>query len=299
MKKILLCDAFDEFLMSKKLADLSAKSVHDYDDFIKPFLLFCGAVSVSDVSDGLINSYIAGLLERDITKSTRATYIRNLKIFLRWVSESYEVNYNYSKIKVPKSPKKNVRIYENVEISQIFDSVHAESDWMVLRNKSILALMLDSGMRQNEVCTVLRTLVSFDKHYIVVTGKGDKQRVVPFGQFSMELVQRYLEACPFNSKYLFVNRYGNPLTTNAVKTLVHKLSRELSFDLSSHRLRHNFATNYCVDHYQTYGSMDAYKLMILMGHEDISTTKRYLHHATEIIASQEHLSHLDRISKKE
>lgn len=292
---IRLYDALEAFLSEKRLAGLSNKTISDYEGFLMPFLRFCGDISVLAVTDKLVNAYITDVLQRDNSKSTKATYIRNMKIFLRWCSKNYRVKYDYTKIRVPKSPKKNVRIYEDDEIFQIFDIVHAESDWIVLRNKSILALMLDSGMRQNEVCTIRRDMVSFQKQFIVVHGKGDKERVVPFGRYAMVLVQQYLEACPYKSKYLFVNRRGESLSRNAVKCLVHKLSKELPFDLSSHKLRHNFATNYCIDHYKQYGTMDAYKLMCLMGHEDIETTKKYLHHATEIIASQEHLSHLDKI----
>lgn len=298
MKQQKICDVFQIYIQSKILADLSAKSISDYVDFLKPFVTYCGDILAAEITDTLINAYISELLKRDISKSTRATYIRNVKIFLTWLSGECEVNYDYRKIHVPKSPKKNVRIYEENEIDKIFNCVRAESEWMVLRNKAILSLMLDSGIRQNEACTIERELVSLINRYVVVHGKGDKERVVPLGMYSIDLIQQYLEICPFKSKYLFVNRYGKPLTTNAVKQLVNKLSHELPFDLSSHKLRHNFATNYCIDHYNEYGAMDAYKLMVLMGHEDMETTKRYLHHATEIIASQEHLSHLDMIRKK-
>lgn len=300
MKKKVLSDALREFLLEKQLAGLSVETVKDYRNLVQPFIKFCGDIGVYELTDANIDAYISDVLSRPLARSTQITYIRNLKTFLKWSAGKYRVRYDYTRIHVPKSPKKNVRIYDESEIVKIFDTVHAESDWMTLRNKSLLALMLDSGIRQKEVCTLKRDLVSFERRYMVVQGKGDKERVVPLGLFSMELLKRYLEACPYQSKYIFVNRFGDMLTRNAVKILVGRLQKELPFDLSSHKLRHNFATNYCVDHYQEHGTMDAYKLMCLMGHEDMETTKRYLHHATEIIAAQEHLSHLDRIrSKKE
>lgn len=298
MKKILLSDALQDYLQAKRLAGLSEDSIKDYKNLINPFVVFCGSVGVSQITDDLIDTYISSVLSRPLSRSSQITYIRNLKIFLKWLSSEYRVKFDYARIHVPKSPKKNVRIYDESEILEIFDTVHAESDWMTLRNKALLSLMLDSGIRQKEVCTLRRDLVSFERRYMVVQGKGDKERVVPLGSFSMGLLKRYLEACPYQSKYLFVNRFGDMLSRNAVKILVGRLQKELPFSLSSHKLRHNFATNYCVDHYQEHGTMDAYKLMCLMGHEDMATTKRYLHHATEIIAAQEHLSHLDKIRSK-
>ena len=298
MKKKLLSDALREFLLEKQLAGLSSESVKDYRFMINSFVQHTDDMAVNEVTDAIVDDYISALLSRPLARSTQVSYIRNLKIFLKWLSAGRRVRFDYSRVHVPKEPKKNVSIYDESEILKIFDTVHTESDWMTLRNKALLALMYDSGIRQKEVCTLRRDLVSFEKRYMVVQGKGDKERVVPLGLFSMELLQKYLEECPYKSKYIFVNRFGDMLTRNAVKILVGKLQKELPFELSSHKLRHNFATNYCIDHYEEHGTMDAYKLMCLMGHEDMETTKRYLHHATEIIAAQEHLSHLDRIRSK-
>lgn len=295
MIEMLLSDALQDFLREKELAGLSIETIKDYNNMVGVFVNYFGDVEVDEITDNMIDDYISSVLHRPLSRSSQVTYIRNAKIFLRWLSGNYRVRYNYARIRVPKSPKKNVRIYDDVEVHDIFENVHAGILWIELRNKAILALMYDSGIRRKEVCTIRRDLVSFEKKYMVVHGKGDKERVVPLGAFSLELLQSYLEECPFKSKYLFVNKFGDKMTGNAVRLVVTKLSKELDFGLSSHKLRHNFATNYCVDHYRKYGSMDAYKLMCLMGHEDIETTKRYLHHATEIIAAQEHLSHLDMI----
>lgn len=76
---------------------------------------------------------------------------------------------------------------------------------------------------------------------------------------------------------------------------VNSLSNKLPFDLSAHKLRHNFATNYILDQYKEKGKVDIYQLKALMGHSDIETTERYLHIANEIIASNNSISHLDNI----
>ncbi len=85
------------------------------------------------------------------------------------------------------------------------------------------------------------------------------------------------------------------MTGNAVKLLIHKIANEVPFDLSSHKLRHNFATNYCLDQYDKYGQIDILKLMTLMGHEDTQTTRKYLHFANQVIASKSNISHLDKV----
>ena len=288
--------AFDNFILSRKLADLSDKSIKAYTSFISPFMYHVGAgKSVHDLKQDDIVSYISKLLDKPISKSTRATYIRHVKIFLKWMSENYTVCYEYKRIRVPKTPKKNVKIYSDDELKEIFEKVHAESDWLTLRNKCIIALMYDSGLRQSEVCTLERARVSFKECTMVVRGKGNKERTVPLGSLTMRLMKAYMEQCPFDSKKVFLNRRGNPLTCNAVKLLISKVANELEFEFSSHKLRHNFATNYCIDQYETHGQVDIYRLMIILGHEDIETTRRYLHHANEIIGAKNCISHLDKV----
>jgi len=155
--------------------------------------------------------------------------------------------------------------------------------------------MYDSGLRQSEVCTLRKSRISFTDNRMIVHGKGDKERTVPLGKLTQRFMREYLALCPYDLDYVFVSRHGSALTCNAVKLFISKLARRLPFELSSHKLRHNFATNYCLDQYEKYGQIDIYRLMYLMGHEDIETTKRYLHFAYEIIASRGCISHLDGI----
>ena len=77
--------------------------------------------------------------------------------------------------------------------------------------------------------------------------------------------------------------------------MVTKLARLLPFDLSSHKLRQNFATNYCLDQYEKYENIGIQKLVYLMGHEDARTASRCLHFAYEMIAVKENISHVDSV----
>ena len=294
--KITLQNGYEEFILSRRLADLSPKTIKDYQQFLHPFLESVGLdKGVEEITQGDITKYVAMLLDKPISKATRATYIRHLKVLLKWLSDNYSVAYNYKRVKVPKSPKKCVKIYSDEELTEIFKHIHCESEWLTVRNRCIIALMYDSGLRQSEVCTLERSRISFKEKRMVVHGKGNKERTVPLGGLTARLMREYLDICPYKSNMLFVTRRGDPLTCNAVKLLVSKLSHSLTFELSSHKLRHNCATNYCIDQYEVRGHVDIYRLMILMGHEDIETTKRYLHHANEIVGARDSISHLDKV----
>ncbi len=289
-------ETYDNFILSRQLADLSPKSISDYEQFVSPFVLFLGPDKpFVDIKQSDIQQYLSILLNRPLSNSTRATYIRHVKVYLRWAENEYGASYKARSVKVPKSPKRNVRIYTDAEVKQIFSHIRADTYWVELRNKSIIALMYDSGLRQAEVCGLLKTNISYSENLITVRGKGDKERTVPLGKLARYFLQQYLSHCPYDSEYVFMGLYGDPLTCNAVKLFVSRLATALPFELSSHKLRHNFATNYCLDQYAANGQVDIYRLMYLMGHEDISTTKRYLHMANEILASRGCISHLDNI----
>lgn len=285
---------FDHFITSRKLADLSKKTISAYIQFVMPFLYFIGLeTEFETITQYDISKYLEHVVERDLSRATKATYIRHLKIFLRWAQGTYNTQYNAKEIKIPKSPKRNVRIYSADEIAIIFDNISTESEWLTIRNKIIVALMYDSGLRQSEVCGISWNKISFQSNTLIVRGKGDKERTVPLGISTKQLLMEYKRICPYSSEKVLLDRRGKPITNNTVKLMITKLASKLPFELSSHKLRHNFATNYCIDQYEKHGQVDIYQLMYLMGHEEIETTERYLHFAQEIIASRHCISHLD------
>ena len=289
-------EVYENFITSRRLADLSQNTITDYNNFLKPFLRFVGEQSdFIELTQETIHAYINSLLKRNISKATRSTYIHNLRIFLHWAEREYPVLYDARKIKIPKTPKKNVRIYSNEDIEIIFNTITYSTSWIEKRNRCIVALMYDSGLRQAEVCTLQKRHVYFNMNRMVVCGKGNKERTVPIGKMTKKYMQEYLAECPYQSENVFVGNHGEPLTCNAVKLFMSKLAKKLPFEFSSHKLRHNFATNYCIDQYRTKNHVDIYRLMILMGHEDIATTKRYLHHANEILSADDCVSHLDNV----
>ena len=290
-------EAFENFIQDKQLYGLSQRTMEAYQSFIAPFVAFADAsCSMENLTNKTIKDYMATLYARKLSKATIATYIRHIKVFLTWYQIENTTAYNVKTIPMPRVPKKNVHQYTDDEIQLIFSSIEAKPEWIALRNRSAVALMLDSGLRRNEVCTIEIDKLDMETGLLTVIGKGEKERTVHVGQLSMQFIQAYINTCPFRTtKYLFVDKLGNPMSNNALKLMMEKLSNKLPFELSCHKLRHNFATNYCLDMYEEKGHMDAYSLQILLGHAEIETTMRYIHHATQITASRASISHLDKL----
>ena len=291
--------ALEQFILSCKLKGLSKKTIVNYTDFIKRFIMHDEIVEVADIDLDLINNYILYLYDEELSRSTISTYIRHLKVFIRWLEDHDQVKDLVENIKVPKEEKKVLRIYNDKEIKMIYGSINTSPEWMYYRNAAIISLMLDSGFRQSEVCNLDLNDIQFEDRIIKIKGKGNKERFVPLGFQTEQDIKWYLTLVPYkiNDK-LFLTKHGQPMQENTIKLLITKMRKKLKFELCSHKLRHNFATHYCLDHYEKYGQIDIYKLMVLLGHEEINTTRRYLHLANQIIASKEHLSHLDKIMTK-
>lgn len=146
-----LKNAFDEFMFQKELAGLSPASLSDYRNYITIMLNHVGeSMDLESVTYELVAGYIMVLLHRPLSKATISTYVRNARIFLRWVHAEYGLSFDPVKIKVPKPPKKNVHVLSSAEIQYLLDSAKCSVPWLTARNKAIIALMLGSGLRQNE-----------------------------------------------------------------------------------------------------------------------------------------------------
>ena len=287
----------NKFLEDKELRGLSSNTLSCYKEFVGYFINFLGFdFQLEDLNELAVRKYISYTLSRNLSINSQATYIRHLKIFLKWLETHYNININAQSIKVPKTTKKRVYVYSDEDIKLIFRSICASSYWLTCRNYAIIATMLDSGLRRSEVCNLQLKDFIFDKSIVKIKGKGNKERFFFFFSTTKNFIFKYIKECPYNIKdYLFLSSNGEPITTNCIKMFVNSLSNKLPFDLSAHKLRHNFATNYILDQYKEKGKVDIYQLKALMGHSDIETTERYLHIANEIIASNNSISHLDNI----
>jgi len=152
-----------------------------------------------------------------------------------------------------------------------------------LRDRTMLELMYASGLRVSELVGLKTVSVGFAEGALRVTGKGAKERLVPFGEEAHSWMQRYLREARAailagrSSEALFVTGRGGPMTRQMFWKLVkaHARGAEIAVPISPHTLRHAFAT-----HLLNHGA-DLRAVQMLLGHADISTTTIYTHVARE------------------
>jgi len=164
------------------------------------------------------------------------------------------------------------------------------------RNYAICALMLDSGLRLNEVVTLPIGAVHVLEGYVIVDGKGKKQRLVPLGLQSKRALIRYMGRVPRGEQKapLFVKDNLTPLRQSTVKDLFRKLKVRAGVPrLRPHLLRHSFATRYLEN------GGDIYSLQQILGHTSLEMVKKYVHLIpSKTVVCFPQFSPLDNLSKK-
>lgn len=296
-----LTECIDEFLIEQRVRGNSAATVDYYSRTLRFFREFIGEVHIADVTLSDCRRYYLALVEEDITTVSVQTYIRGLRAFLNWCYESEYTDVDIcAKFKLPKATRKVIDVLTDREVSSLFDSL-AGDDWLSARNRLIVALMLDSGLRLHEVVTLSCSCIHSDEGYLIVQqGKGDKQRVVPFGSTTAQLLREYTGLTNFipPREPLLIKvsdiRYGyEPISDVTIKQLFRKLKERAGIRrLKPHLLRHTFATRYLEN------GGNIYTLQQILGHTSLEMVKRYLHLATTRIRLDfPKFSPLDNLSK--
>ena len=162
-----------------------------------------------------------------------------------------------------------------------------------VRDRAVLELLYATGMRASECLGLSLEDLNLSAGYVVCTGKGGKQRLVPVGAEALEWTRRYLrEVRPLHTRRrdsgrLFVNPRGGPLSRQSLWTLVRRAAAGagLKRRVSPHMLRHSFASHLLE------GGADLRSVQAMLGHADISTTQIYTHLPTSALKRMYHAFH--------
>lgn len=262
------------------------------------FLDFVGADESVDVLDiQTYKDYVISLQSSGHLKSTSInTYVRAVKAFYNWLIDEDKIGDCSRKLKLIKQKREEIIPLTDDELDVLLNCFDT-SDLLELRNKCLCLLMVDSGLRRAETVRLRCCDVDFAHNSLLVTGKGDKERLVPLGSVTVDFLRFYDERiADRRSKRVdsfFLDRFGNSLDVNAVDLVFSKLKDITGIQrLRCHLLRHTFATNYLLD------GGDLETLRLILGHSSIAITQLYLHLANnQKILRERHNSHLDNLHK--
>lgn len=286
------------FLYEQRFRNNSAATIEYYTLSLGLFLDFVGADESVDVLDiRMYKDYVVSLQVSGHLKSTSInTYVRAVKAFYNWLIDEEKIGDCSRKLKLIKQKREEIIPLSDDELHVLLNCFDT-SDLLELRNKCLCLLMVDSGLRRAETVRLRCCDVDFSHNSLLVTGKGDKERIVPLGSATVAYLRLYDErVVDRRNKRIdsfFLDRFGNSLDVNAVDLVFSKLKDVTGIQrLRCHLLRHTFATNYLLD------GGDLETLRLILGHSSIAITQLYLHLANnQKLLRDHHKSHLDILHK--
>ena len=223
-----------------------------------------------------------------LSPNTQARRLSGLRSFFDYmIFESYRVSNPTDLIEAPKLGRKLPDVLGLNEVDLLLEQIdlgHPQG----FRNRAMLEMLYGSGIRVSELVNLSLSNLFFQENLIRVTGKGNKQRLVPMGKFTKKFILFYINNSRtqqnIDSVYqdiVFLNRNGKILTRQMIFTIIKQLAlkADIKKKIGPHTFRHSFATHLLEN------GADLRTIQILMGHENITTTEVYTHLDTQHLRS--------------
>ncbi len=282
----------DLFLATKKTEGKSPKTITWYGEFLRKFLEYLGTeAKIGDFTLDSARSFVAHLQSRTcrfenhplsprqeggLSPFTIHGYVRTLKAFSSWLAEEGFTTGNVlARLKAPKLPTPVIEILSQEEIEAILGKINPNC-FLGARLYAALLLLLDTGIRAQELCTLTVDSVFLNEDYIKVRGKGNKERLAPFCAATKKALLRYLTTFrpepAADIKNVFLTLEGLPWGYNGLLQAIKRVGRAAGVPrLHPHLLRHTFAVNYLIN------GGDVMTLKMILGHTSLEVTQVYMH----------------------
>lgn len=249
-------------------------------------------LKLRDATPEDISFFIGDVADAGLGKRSRARLLSGIKAFYRFLMlEGYlEVN----PTEVLDSPQFDRKLPTVLTIAEV-DAMEGAIDLSQpqgVRNLAIIETLYACGLRVSELISLQISHINFNDRYMIVEGKGRKERLVPMSQSVVERLNDWmadrtaLKIAPGASDIMFLNRRGKPMTRQMVFLIIKDAAEGAGIrkEVSPHTLRHSFATHLLE------GGANLRSIQEMLGHESIATTEMYLHLDSHRLA-QEILTH--------
>jgi integrase/recombinase XerD len=266
---------------------LSENTVKAYATDLKRYSIWLGESPISQANKVDISDFLAHRFQQGASASSSARLLSTLRQFYGYLIRTGErLDDPCAGIKAPKLGKLLPEIFSENEIERLL-AAPPQNTALGLRDKTMLELLYATGMRVSELVGLNLHQINYNQGFVRVTGKGQKERLIPIGEQALDWLNRYLvESRPNllgfrHSDSVFVTKRGSGMTRQAFWYLIKRygLQAGITRQFSPHTLRHAFAT-----HLLNHGA-DLRAVQLLLGHSDLSTTQIYTHVADQRLKS--------------
>lgn len=289
-----LKDAKDKYFQYLRVEKgVSNNTILNYDYDFKKFFTCLKKQDTNEFASNDIQMFARKEIENGISIPTVLRRISSIKNFYLFLEKEKILNFALDNFDKPKEIKKLPICISEEQVEALLNAPDLSKP-EGKRDKAMLEILYSSGLRVSELLSLKLKQINFDKGIIKIIGKGNKERIVPIGEYALDYLNLYLNEGrnkfkSLNSEYIFLNRYGEPISRVYFFKQVKKYAKEASIeeDISPHTLRHCFAT-----HMLEHGA-ELRVVQEILGHTNIATTQIYTN-----ISSKHILDAYDLYSKR-
>jgi len=276
-------DKIEEFknylLINKKYSNAT---IYSYGLDLTKYYEFNKSKSLNDIKSNDIKEYLKQLRKDNLSDKSIARNISTIRSFYKFLLiEKYITHNPIEFIELPKLKKSLPKVLSVEEVLKLLDV--ELNDAFSYRNKAMLELLYATGLRVSELVNLKTHNIDFDMAIVRTFGKGNKERIVPIGDYALDSLRDYISNYRDSmfkknvNSYLFLNNHGNRITRQGFFKIIKKQAevKKIKTVFSPHTLRHSFAT-----HLLDYGA-DLRTIQELLGHSNLSTTQIYTHISKE------------------
>lgn len=270
---------FNAFMIFEK--GLSKNTVEGYDDDVAKLLRYAAATGKSVESIGLddLHDFLAALHDVGISPRSQARIVSGIRAFFHYLKvEGYIDNNPARLLELPKIGRRLPDVLTTDEI----DAIEAQCDTSTYdgcRNRAMIETAYSCGLRVSELVSLKISNLYIEEEYIIVEGKGQKQRMVPISASAIDAIKAWMERRGDKGiknddrDTLFLNRMGGKMSRVMVFYVIKDLCARCNImkNISPHTLRHSFATHLLE------GGANLRAIQQMLGHESITTTEIYVH----------------------
>ena len=270
-----LIEAFLEKLVVSN--GLSQNTVLAYKRDLQDFQSFLQAGQQNNhASADKIRAYLAHLSQNNRGARTQARRLSALKHFFKFaVAQGYTQEDPTVGVEMPKLPKSLPKALSLDEMQNLLACKTQNPSKEEVRRQAIVELFYATGMRVTELTNLKLSDLTLDEEAMIrISGKGEKERMMPLSERTLNTLQTYIRKQDFKQvkdapQWLFPSRQGRPLTRQRVFQIVREAGQAVGLELSPHHLRHTFATHLLEN------NADLRSVQMMLGHTDLTTTQVY------------------------
>jgi integrase/recombinase XerC len=276
-----LASLIDYYLDARRLENVSAHTLRNYSSDLAQFLEYLTPPggeppACAGLNTLVLREWLGSLYDRGLDPASTRRKLAAVRSFLQWAVGQGVIEINVAKLlRTPKMPKKLPVVMTAEETNRLIDSVNTQQleRPYPARDLAIFEFLYGCGLRASELVAMNLDDLDLAARWVLVHGKGKKERQVPFGEKAALALSKYFETrspAP-NERGVFLNHRGRRLSDRSVRSIVKFYATYLGGDssLHPHSLRHAYATHLLSD------GADLRSIQELLGHARLSTTQRY------------------------